>query len=203
MKKVLFLSLVLPFMFTNAMNPQPSEMKYKIWRQFIDILQHRQDLNSKINPFLGNLNGENLNDPQHIPFLMSLSDDQLKVLHKCGAINDDKVKSLSKGDLLEKWNAETTNLESENSMIKIIEQDNMEELQQLIKEGKIDPQGTVTTSFNGVKMEMPIIHFTVMRRATKCFKYLLVNGYGNLEARMQEQNPDPSNRYWQPQHIYE
>ena len=74
-------------------------------------------------------------------------------------------------------------------MIKeIIEGDKIEELQKLISKKGIQAISPITKSFNEVeKMEIPIIHECIIKKATKCFKFLLINEIEDPTITMQEQ----------------
>ena len=56
-------------------------------------------------------------------------------------------------------------------------------------------------------MKIPLIQYSVMKNAIKCFKYLLVNGYDDSKKALKEQNPynekERLYKYWNSEDQYE
>ena len=190
-------------------------MEYQIWRQLIQILSFRNDLITIIKPFFDQLNNNNnneifnLNEEKHISFLKSFSNFQLKVLLKYEIINEkiynatiwkNKVPLSLKKLLLrsddsdsEEENQDISSSESgkngERNVEAIIQGDKVEELQRLIREKGIEAISPLKTSFNEIeKMEIPIIIYTIIQKASKCFKYLLINGLEDPTITMKNQS---------------
>ena len=177
-------------------------MQYQIWRHSIQILSFRNDLIDTIKRFFIELNNNNnnnkekynINEQIHIPFLKSLSSFQLKILYKYKII-DEEIYSIVGKQRISTTNSsndisETSN--KEEKMVKeIIEGDKIEELRKLIMEKDIKAISPITKSLNEVeKMKIPIIIECIIEKATKCFKYLLINGIEDPANTIQEQNPE-------------
>ena len=65
---------------------------------------------------------------------------------------------------------------NKNGQEEIIEGDKIEELQKLIREKGINAISPIKKSFNEIqKVEIPIIHECIIKKASKCFKFLLLN----------------------------
>ena len=95
-------------------------------------------------------------------------------------------------------NGEEQGNNKENSIIerveKIIAEDKVEELGELINDIGMNSINNITNEFIDVlKMKMPLIHYCILKNAKECFKYLLVNGYDDPNKTMEEQNPCPGN----------
>ena len=93
-------------------------------------------------------------------------------------------------------------------MEEIISGDKINELEELIFEKDIKTFKTIIKSFNEVdKMKIPLIQYCIMKKAIKCFKYLLINGFDDPNKFMEEQNPYSrdywKNWYWKNHHRYE
>ena len=73
-------------------------------------------------------------------------------------------------------------------MKEIISGDRINELEKLLQEKDIQTVNTITESFLEVKnMTIPLIQYCIMKKAIECFKYLLVNGFGDPNKTMEEQ----------------
>ena len=176
-------------------------MQYHIWRHLIQMLSFREDLNNIISPFLlelkNNHNKEqyNINEKEYIPFLQSLSIFQLEVLHKYKIINEEIYANIVQNYAIEKT---VKSSEDEEKIVEsIIKGDNHEELQKLIREKSIEKIRSITKSFNEVKkMRIPIIIESIIHKAIKCFKYLLINGIEDPTNTMDEQNPKTIRMSW-------
>ena len=64
----------------------------------------------------------------------------------------------------------------ENCIQKAIDQDNINELQAVIKEKDINKLFVPFETLDGKLKEIPLIHYTIIRNSLKCFKFLLING---------------------------
>ena len=151
-------------------------------------------------------------------FLKSLSMFQLEVLHKYEIIDEEIYSNIIvkqtislKFISLEQMQTVSTRKSSESSnneekIVKdIIEGDKIEELQKLIREKGIKAISPITKSFSE-KIKIPIIIECIIKKATKCFKFLLINGIEDPTITIQEQNPYPINdcfyKYWEREHQY-
>ena len=158
-------------------------MHEKIWRTFAQILSNRNDLVDVIKPFFVNLNGQNINDEKYI--LQTFTKEQLECLNQNRIIKKGKFYSLM------------PNIESQNQLFpltleKIIEDDNSNELPKFIQQFKTF-NTIITRPFKEVeKMNIPIIQYCIMKKAIKCFKYLLVNGYDDPNLFMEEDDDENS-----------
>ena len=157
-------------------------MEYHIWRQLIQILTFRNDLIDTIKPFFGQLsynnNNEkfNINEEKHIPFLKSLLSFQLEVLHKFEIIDEVIYAIIAPKQKI----SSTFSLESINNdkiIEELIQGDKIEQLQKIVREKGIKSINPIKRSFNEIEgMKIPIITECIIEKATKCFKYLLING---------------------------
>ena len=162
-------------------------MEYHIWRHLIQILSYRKDLIDIIKPFLEQLNSSinneqfSINEEKHISFLKLLSSFQLEVLHEFELINEDiyKIANIKKDLIIRsEKNEEKYNIDDEirGKVKEIIKGDRLEDFQKLINERGINAISPIIKSFNEIeKMEIPIIIECIIQKASKCFKYLLIN----------------------------
>ena len=166
-------------------------MKAKIWSFLSQILFYHDESANLIKPFFENLNNENLNNNKHI--LQKFPYEQLKTLYKNGIINDENSSSLG-----------LTNQQSNNDNIEeIISGDKIKELEKLIQDKDIQTFNTIIKSFNEVKwMKIPLIQYCIIKKAIKCFKFLLINGFDDPNKLMEEANPNPFMKF-KSQHLYE
>ena len=169
-------------------------MEYHIWSHLIQILSFRYDLIDTIKPFFGQLTNNsnqekyNINEEKYIPFLISFYEYQLKLLYEYEII-DEKIYAI----IVPKEESSSTKSSNndEKRVEEIIQGDKLEELQQLIRENDIESISPLIKSFNEVKtMEIPIITECIIEKATKCFKYLLINGIEDPTIIMKEQVKD-------------
>ena len=159
------------------------QMIVKIWRFLAQILFYRNDLIEVVKPFFENLKNENMNDEKYIPFLKTISKDQLKVLFENKILLEEKYKFL----LPNNFGVNEIKTEIEE----IISGDKLKELKKLLQEKDIIRFNTIIKSFLEVKkMQIPLIQFCIMKNAIECFKYLLVNGFDDPNKTMDEQNPE-------------
>ena len=166
-------------------------MIVKIWRVLTQILFYRNDLIEVIKPFFENLKNENINDEKYIPLLKTFSKDQLKALNQNGIISEEKFNLLipKNQSSTKKTNSTLKNINILNNtkIEEIISGDKIKELEKLFQEKDIKTFNTITKSFLEVKkMEIPLIQYCIMKKAIKCFKYLLVNGYDDPNKTMDE-----------------
>jgi len=178
-------------------------MEQKIWRKLIQILSYRNDLIEKNKLLIRELYNKSnnqiydLNDEKYVSFLKTLPKYYLEVLHNNGIIEDQKYL------LLIHHHKKLSNHQGQR-IEEIIKNDNMEELRRIIVDNGKDSIYTIIKSFNEVKkMKIPIMIYCIIEKAMKCFKYLLINDIQDPTETMQEDNPDPNNRYWRSQHRYE
>ena len=74
----------------------------------------------------------------------------------------------------------------------IIKHDKVQDLQQFIREKDITTLNPIIKSFNEVKrMKFPIMIECIIQKASKYFKYLLINGIEDPTTTTQDQNPYP------------
>ena len=159
-------------------------MIVKIWRILVQILFYNNDLNEIIKPFFENLNNENINDEKYISLLETFSKNQLEVLY------GNKIMKEEKFNLLVPKNQK----ENQSSLInintkieEIISGDKIKEFQEFLQEKDITTFNTITKSFLEVKkMKIPLIQYCIMKKAIKCFKFLLVNGLDDPNKTMEE-----------------
>ena len=89
-------------------------------------------------------------------------------------------------------------------LAEIIEKDNVDELQILIVAHNIQTFSMFSSTFKNINdMAISLLHFCIIKKAIKCFKYLLVNGYDDPNHFMEELNPDPDNKEWVKSYQYE
>ena len=180
-------------------------MEQKILMNFIGILTYRRDLIDIIKPFMENLENHKTNetfhvqDKENLPFLKLLDAFQLEFLHKFEIINDNTYRTLVPNPK----DSSKTLTPDEQLVSEIIKKDKYQELQRLINEKGINSINTISTSFLRMeKMSIPILVYTLIHNATKCFKYLLLNGEDPRKI-MEEQNPDMNNKNWKSFHRFE
>ena len=165
----------------------------KIWRRLAQILFYHNDLAAIIKPFFENLKNESINDQKYISFLKTFSQNQLKVLYQNEIIPKEKFYSIISE---EKEDNKSDQIE------RIISDDKINELQELLQGKDIQTFNTIIKSFNEVeKMKIPLIQFCIMKKAIECFKFLLINGYENPSKIREESNPGDKN--WESKHRYE
>ena len=74
----------------------------------------------------------------------------------------------------------------------------MEVLQRFLVENDIKSISPVITSFNEVeRMSIPLIQYCAIHKATRCFKYLLINQIEDPRKTMQELSPIPDDESWE------
>ena len=163
-------------------------MNGKIWRVLAQILYNRNDLADIIKPFFEHLKNESINDERYIPLLKTFSEFQLEILYKNGIIPRNKINSLKYKN--KKFNADNSN-HNKNFIEEIISGDKVNDLQELMQEKNSQTINIVTNSFREIHfMKIPLIQYCIIKKAIKCFKYLLVNGYDDPRKTMEEQNPE-------------
>ena len=159
-------------------------MKEKIWRSLIQILYYRKDTSDIIKPFFENLKDENINDEKYLPLLQTLFQHQIEVLYQNEIIKKEKF------DLLMSKFKKYLLFPHEENIEKIISGDNIKELQEFVQKKNISLFKRITKPFKEIKkMEIPIIHYCIMKNAINCFKYLLVNGLDDPNKFIAEQDP--------------
>ena len=185
----------------------------KIWRVLTQILYYHNDSSQVIKSFFENLHNDNMNDEKYFPLLKTFSKFQIKALYQNGIIKKEKF------DLLEQeflytinkkeefegfpsyynflsnlWKENPGNKQYGNQIEEIISTDNVKELQALLQEKNIKAFNKIIISYKeSYKMAFPLIQYCIMKKALKCFKYLLVNGYDDPRKVMEEQNPYSTN----------
>ena len=189
-------------------------MEIKIWSQFLQILIYRNDLCDILKSFMENLNNHNINDEKYIPYLQSFSKYHFHFLHKNGIISVEKLNFLLANNQNSFHSSEKTlnifttlSNEKENQTTehikKIIGGDQVEEFGKFIEEKDISNINSITQTFLEVEtMKVPLIQYCVMKKAIKCFKYLLVNGLDDPNKLMEEQNPKILWDFYTKQSIY-
>ena len=184
-------------------------MNEEIWRVLAQILFNCEDFIDIIKPFFDNLKSENINDEKYIPFLKTFSQDQIDFLYQLGIIREERFISLFPWMNSFIYQNQSSLKFMNDSNYKIIEEiisgDKIKELQELIQVKDIKTFTTILKSFKDVqKMKIPLIQYCIMKKAIKCFKYLLVNGYDNPNLIMEEENPYPEDDdTWESQHKFE
>ena len=166
-------------------------MNENIWRVLTQILDGNNDLIKIIKPFFENLKNNNINDEKYISFLKSLPKEHLEVLYQYEIITEGKFKLLMPNNEIQyKFLSDSPNEKIHNHIEKIISEDNIEELRTLIEIEGTQTFNMIKKSFREVKkMKIPLIQYCIMKKAIKCFKYLLVNGLDDPQKNMLEQNP--------------
>ena len=151
---------------------------------FTQILCNCMELADILKPFFENLNHENINDDKYIPLLKTFSIYQLTVLCNNNIISKQKATFL----ITNKENYKPLNSGSHKEEIdEIISDDNVKELQELFLVKESFKDYTFSRSFNEVEhMTIPLLQYCIIKRSFNCFKYLLVNGYGNPKESMKE-----------------
>ena len=165
-------------------------MIVKIWRGLAQILYYRNDSIEILKPFFENLKNENINDDKFTPLLKTFSRYQLDILYQNEIITEEKFNLLIPKN--QKENQSSTNFNHINIKIEeIISGDKINEFDKLFQENDIKTFNVITKSFLEVEeMEIPLIQYCIMKKAIECFKYLLVNGFGDPNETMEDQNPD-------------
>ena len=182
-------------------------MKSQIWRVLTQILWNRPNLVNTIEPFLENLNNDNINNDKFKSVLQTFPLNQLEVLYNYKIISKAKFYSILSEN--EKKYELSLDFSRDNSKIdEIILGDKVNELQKLIEENGIDKISTIITPFQEVKtMIIPLIQYCILKNAIECFKYLLNNSLDDPIKLMEEQNPkkymDPNTHQWKDKRIYE
>ena len=170
-------------------------MELKIWSHLIQILSYRNDLINQTKSFFENLNNRSINDEKYIPYLNSISDDDLELLYNNQIIPEAKYTLLVKNKKVP-----SQSIHHDQAIEEIIQEDNLEEMKKLIREKDINEIGYIIKSFREVKtMKIPIIIDCIIQKAVLCFKYLLINEIEDPLETMNEQNSDPDNN----KHRYE
>ena len=183
------------------------------------MLSYRNDLIDKIKPFFEKLHNNNkneqynINQEKHIPFLKSLAKFQIKLLKEYEIIDDWiylAIPSIESADreFDESDESDDGEIERYTRVQEIIKRDNLEEMQNLIREKGIKGISPIIKSFNEVnELAIPIINECIIQKAIKCFKYLLINGIEDPTITNQEYNPYPMGYYkeriWRNEHRYE
>ena len=167
-------------------------MNVKIWKLLSQILYYRNDLYDIIKPFFENLKNENINDEKFFPLLKTFSYFQLEALYQNGIITEEKFNSSKfKTNNNEKSQDNIQEKNENHSFSDIIEdllsQDQIQKFQELIQDKDIDTFNQIIKSFKEVKqMVIPLLQYCIIKNAIRCFKYLLVNGYGDPNRVMIE-----------------
>ena len=159
-------------------------MKKNIWRVLAQILYDRNDLNDVIKPFLDYLNDESIHDEVN-QLLQTFPNSQIEVLCP-NRIQSAEVNTLIPNTMNLDINSKNTNQEEIES---IISEDKIEKLICLIQKKNIYAFNPIIKPFKEVdEMKIPLIQFCIMKNAIKCFKYLLINGYDDPNAVMEDQD---------------
>ena len=137
-------------------------MRLQIQQNFFNVLFFRPDLITTIRPFLPDI--IHIDDIpkfyRNIDFFNILSKNSIKIV-------DEEKKMDKKGKVDEKD-------EEQKCIKKIIEEDNLELLQEETEKNKnIILEDSF---FEYEEMKIPIVHYCVMKKAMKCFKFLILNG---------------------------
>ena len=178
-------------------------MKYNIWRFLSHILSYRTELNEIIKPFMENLNNDKINTEKHLPFLLTFTKYKLEILQKYGIINTELYNYLHSRKMPLKSPQNSHDDQSPNNVEEIIkiegiiDGDKIKELQEILLEKDIKTFQTIRKSFREVEeMKIPLIQYSIMKNAIKCFKYLLVNGYDDPNKTMNEKNLKSHRYLW-------
>jgi len=168
-------------------------MEYHIWRDLIQILSYRNDLIDTIKPFFGQLRNNNnntiytINDRKHIPFLKSFTHFQHEILYHYEIIKEEIYADLVPKPKISPINLLESSNPDEEIVKEIIKGDKIKELQRLINEKGINAISPIIGSFIEVgRMEIPIIAECIIQKATKCFKFLLINGIEDPSKTLEE-----------------
>ena len=166
-------------------------MELKIWKHFIEILTYRNNLTDTIKPFMQNLKTGNeiynISDKKYFSFIKNLSSYQIELLLKSKIINEDYKSLLAKTDKVQTIKRGRS---SEAKVKEIIHEDNYEALRRMILEKGIKAISPVSESFNeNPEMTIPLIIYSIIYKAIRCFKYLLINGIENPKSFMCDKNP--------------
>ena len=155
-------------------------MKQKIWRYFLQILTYRNDLIDIIIPFFQNLNNnsthecfsftktyslqnDNQNQQNHqnaYNFLKSLSNYQRLLLRNNNLLNQETYEAVRQDFYLQN---------NESEIGKILHDDDLEKLRQLIIKNQVNVLTSIIIPFNGVKYKrVPILIYSIIQKSTKC-----------------------------------
>ena len=179
-------------------------MEYKIYRMLIHIISYRKDLVSVITPFLNGLNQKSATDEQFQRFLKTLSRYSFEVLKTYGNIENEKIVTINKSRSLMFTVPSDENIEE--IIDEIIEGDNLEDLQIFLQYNNFEVISSTIKPFNEVeRLKIPLLQYCLMKKAFRCFKFLLMTGLDNPRRTCEEQNPNSENHFfcWKSYHRYE
>ena len=153
-----------------------------------------------------NLNKDNINDQNYIPFLSTFPLYKLDVLNKNGIINDENFHQLinlianNNDDVNDQFLSDDSYyLNPETKIEEILSGDKLKELQELIQNEDINTFYTIIIPFKEVaKMKISLIQYCIMKNAIKCFKFFLVNGYEDPKKTLEE-----ALNFWENKHRYQ
>ena len=155
-------------------------MKDQIWRVLVQILSNHIDSADFIKPFFENLHNENINDDKNFPLLKTFSNYQLEVLFQNKIITENKFNSLIGNTVDPNKLSQSSDVNNDKNIENIISRDDIEQFQKLILEKDLKLLNVIEQSFREVKkMKIPLLQYCIMKKAIKCFKYLLANGYSD------------------------
>ena len=165
-----------------------------IWRVLTQILYNRDSVTNILKPFFTSLKNNNINDDKYNALLKTFPKEQLEVLYKNAIISEEKFNLL-----ISKNNNEdqsSSQFQNENSKIdEIISGDDIQQLQAFIQEKDIKTFNPIIKPFKEAEtVKIPIIQYCIMKRAIKCFKYILVNGYDDPMKVLQEEKDKKEQR---------
>ena len=106
-------------------------MKGRIWRFLSQILFNRRDLINVINPFMQNLDNENINNSKFIPLLQRFPKNELDVLYKKKIISEEIYSSLISRKNESKSFLDSSSIKTDPNSIK-------ETIKRIIREDKIN-----------------------------------------------------------------
>ena len=154
-------------------------MEYKIWEQMIQISLYRNELFSVIKLFLINLKNNtkkeeyNIKDEKHQSFIRTLPISHAMILYSNKIIENNRYPIFFK----------------ESEIKKILRKDNIEGLKAFLRDNGNKPLTPIKASFNEVEtISIPIIIYSIIEKATKCFKYLLINEIEEPTVTMEQQH---------------
>ena len=151
-------------------------MKEKIWRNFVLIFRYRSDLINVIKPFFQVLKNNSTNECFNFKETYNLTNDLKKNKQLCPFFNVS-----SSNYIYQLIDDDHPSLPSDEGLKKIIQNDQSEELRQYIIDNQIHSSYQIGASFREVNMRIPILIYSNIQKATKCFKYLLLNGIEDLK----------------------
>ena len=180
-------------------------MEQKIWSFLSQILYERNDLVEVIKPFMEDLNKNNIDDEKYFFLLKTFPLQILEVLSQYEIIHAQKIKLINKSSPQSTWFIGYKSKDNIKERIeKIIEGDNVKELNELIQEMDLKAFNTIKKPFKKVQlMGIPLIQYCIMKKAIACFKFLLVNGFDDPNKIMEEQDEKNGRGTWINQHRYE